>query len=149
MNAPRTLPTFPNEVNDLILYQLPPEDLLVIYLVSRACRDFINNNDQIRKKMFRLPKSLDGASRQVRAAHIQQLWQGVYDRMDTNELTLKCWWHIRVNPFIRAYPQRVDPRRMKSPECVEDTYKVGSRSLRSGLRIFLLIVTRLCQNSPA
>jgi hypothetical protein len=80
MNALRTLPTFPNEITDLILYQLPPEDLLAVYLVSRACMDFVNNNDQIRKKMFRLPKSLDGASGQVRAAHIQQLWQDVYDK---------------------------------------------------------------------
>jgi hypothetical protein len=52
MNAPRTLPTFSNEITNLILYQLPPEDLLAVYLVSRACRYFVNNNDQIRKKMF-------------------------------------------------------------------------------------------------
>jgi hypothetical protein len=129
MNAPRTLPTFPNAINDLILYQLPPEDLLAVYLASRACRDFVNNNDQIQKKMFRLPKSLDSASRQVRAAHIQQLWQDVYDRMNRNELTLKCWSHIRVNPFIRAYPQSVDSHRMNSPDYFEDTYEVDSQSL--------------------
>jgi hypothetical protein len=56
MNAPRTLPTFPNAINDLILYQLPPEDLPAVYLASRACRDFVNNNDQIQKSNVSIAK---------------------------------------------------------------------------------------------
>jgi hypothetical protein len=104
MAAPQLFPLFPNDIGYRIMYELPLTDLLTAYLVSRAWRAFLNDDIQIREKMFRLPKNLEGATSQARATYVQDLWQKVYDKMRPNETSPQAYWsHIRSNPLVRAY----------------------------------------------
>ena len=50
------IPEFPNEVADLIIANLGFVELMAGYFVNNVWRDFIENEDWIREKMFRLLK---------------------------------------------------------------------------------------------
>jgi hypothetical protein len=122
MAAPQLFPIFPNDIGYRIMYELPLTDLLTAYLVSRAWRAFLNNDIQIREKMFRLPKNLEGAISQARTVYVQGLWQKVYDKMRPNETSPQIYWsHIRSNPLVRAH----HPQRHVESESVGNAYIFG------------------------
>jgi hypothetical protein len=58
MTVRRLIPAVPNELGELIIQHLSFQELVAGYFVSREWRDVINNDDDIRKKMFRLPKKV-------------------------------------------------------------------------------------------
>jgi hypothetical protein len=122
MAAPQLFPIFPNDIGYRIMYKLPLTDLITAYLVSRAWRAFLNDDIQIRAKMFRLPRILEGATSEAHAAYIQGLWQKVYDKMRPNEMPPQVYWsHIRSNPLVRAH----HPQRHVESESIGNAYIFG------------------------
>jgi hypothetical protein len=130
----RFIPIFPNEISRLIVDELSLHDLAACYLVSAKWKRFMDDENAIREKMFRLPKHLDNASEQVHVAFVSTLWQRVYAVMDDDERSPDVYWsHIPVNPLMLSYyPRRrrdeiSDTRTIECPQ----RYYIYNRHLLS------------------
>jgi hypothetical protein len=64
---------FPNEISDLILLQLSFRNLLSVYLVSQTLREHMDSDDEMCRRMFRLPQALEAADSTARLNFVADL----------------------------------------------------------------------------
>jgi hypothetical protein len=96
--GPRLIPAFPNEISDLILYELSSHELTIGFFVSLAWQDFLDGDAGICKRMFRLPKRLRSADKAAREQFVDDLWANTYPKVKNNEFASAIWKHIEFNP---------------------------------------------------
>jgi hypothetical protein len=96
----RLIPRFPNEISDLILLQRPFHDLLNVYFVSNTLRGHVDDNDEMCRRMFRLPQALEAADSTARHRFVADLWANTNSKVPYDELATKLWPYIRINPLI-------------------------------------------------
>lgn len=103
-NVNRLIPDFPNEVSRLIILQLSFHELAAGYIDSRAWRDFIDNDDFVRKKMFRLPMTIEAGDRYDVMGFVRDKWRSINaevggeygENIDHQEF----WPRVSINPLI-------------------------------------------------
>lgn len=90
----------PPELIDMVVYQLPFHDLLSFYFVSDYWQSWMDGNDTIRKRMFRLPKNIDPADDVAREDFVNNLWDETYAKIKEGERLAYLWEHnhIVINP---------------------------------------------------
>ncbi|KAH7074172.1 hypothetical protein FB567DRAFT_553654 [Paraphoma chrysanthemicola] len=104
----RLIPAFPNEISHQILSSLSFFDVVAAYFVANNWRQYLENDDALRRSMFRLPKLLDGADEATRRDHISTLWNKL--KVNTGEKSddkaSSFWDLVAINPLLYASKAR-------------------------------------------
>jgi hypothetical protein len=101
MTQPRLFPAFPNEIGDLIISRLSFFNLVTGYFASKSWRHFLEDNDDIRRAMFRLPKRFDNVDEQTCIDFINGLWDEIADRDDNDDdWPTRLWAKVAINPIF-------------------------------------------------
>ena len=120
--GPQLIPGLRNEISDLVLHQLAYHELITAYFVSPAWQDAIDDDNVLRKRMFRLPKSLAKAGHAERTRFVRGPWQNIRDRLPDGSTDLDLWENVAINPLYD--PDRVfvddDGYRLMFPSAVFD-----------------------------
>jgi hypothetical protein len=92
----------PLELLCLVFSELSFFDLLKCYSVTPEWTEAIDYDDDIRRKMFRLPKKIAAADQQTRRRHVRKLWRELYDQVGKHYIVPRVLWsRIHVNPLFR------------------------------------------------
>jgi hypothetical protein len=107
--GPQFIPGFPNEISDIVLEELSFHDLLTSYFVSNAWKDYINGDDKLSKRLFRLPRKRRTADRAMRKEFVNDLWQHTYSKLNEGETNASLWKHIDINLLFDIHNGILDP----------------------------------------
>jgi hypothetical protein len=100
MTVRRLIPAVPNELGELIIQHLSFQELVAGYFVSREWRDVINNDDDIRKKMFRLPKNIEQGHRYDVIEFVRDKWRNIDAEVGQEVSHQALWSRISINPLV-------------------------------------------------
>jgi hypothetical protein len=98
---------FPNEISDLVFLQFSFHDLINGFFVSHGWQDYIDGNDELSKRMFRLPKRLRSADTAACERFVDDLWAKTYPKVKDHEDAI--WEHIESNPLYDDPDDPEDP----------------------------------------
>jgi hypothetical protein len=105
--APELFPGLhvPIDVTLIILEHSELIDLVTLCFLNRKWADTFENDNTIRRMMFRLPKekTAELADDSEQATWVQEQWTRVQAKMKSNERSADEYWkHIRVNPLLSS-----------------------------------------------